>query len=243
MLKKQIKKSLIETKERKEKRLIEESLIKNRISIIFEGIESEKDFKSLSEEKQLKLSLKFIQEVALLQENGLITEQNLGSLMSQLFGGWFGNLTQTIFEPMFKKILTPLFGEGFFTNFLTAYLTSRPSDVIKSFNDCKLMTKLIAEGISEAIVMQVQESQGLTGSGYSFIRNTMGGVLSGSEFISGIEKGIGNTVCGLLGKFSDNAKKVVEKVKGDGKAAVGTAATNVTDAAKTAVNTVKSAIA
>lgn len=243
MLKKQIKKSLIETKERKEKRLIEESLIKNRISIIFEGIESEKDFKSLSEEKQLKLSLKFIQEVAFLQENGLITEQNLGSLMSQLFGGWFGNLTQTIFEPMFKKILTPLFGEGFFTNFLTAYLTSRPSDVIKSFNDCKLMTKLIAEGISEAIVMQVQESQGLTGSGYSFIRNTMGGVLSGSEFISGIEKGLGNTVCGLLGKFSDNAKKVVEKVKGDGKAAVGTAATNVTDAAKTAVNTVKSAIA
>lgn len=243
MLKKQIKKSLIETKERKEKRLIEESLIKNRISIIFEGIESEKDFKSLSEEKQLKLSLKFIQEVAFLQENGLITEQNLGSLMSQLFGGWFGNLTQTIFEPMFKKILTPLFGEGFFTNFLTAYLTSRPSDVIKSFNDCKLMTKLIAEGISEAIVMQVQESQGLTGSGYSFIRNTMGGVLSGSEFISGIEKGLGNTVCGLLGKFSDNAKKVVEKVKGDGKAAVGTAATNVTDTAKTAVNTVKSAIA
>jgi hypothetical protein len=215
MLKKQIRKSLIETKERKEKRLIEESLIKNRISIIFEGIKSEKDFKSLSEEKQLKLSLKFIQEVAFLQENGLIVEQNLGSLMQSLFGGWFGNLTQTIFEPMFSKILTPLFGEGFFTDFLTSYLTSRPSDVIKSFNDCKLMTKLIAQGVAEAIAMQVMRSKGLTGSGYVFIRNTMGDVLTGTEFISGIEKGLENTVCSILGKFSDNAEKVVEKVKGN----------------------------
>lgn len=234
MLKKQIRKSLIETKERKEKRLIEESLIKNRISIIFEGIKSEKDFKSLSEEKQLKLSLKFIQELAFLQENGLIVEQNLGSVMSQLFGGWFGNLTQTIFEPMFKKILTPLFGEGFFTNFLTAYLTSRPSDVIKSFNDCKLMTKLVAEGISEAIVMQIQQSQGLTGSGYSFIRNTMGDVLTGSGFISGIEKGLGTTICGILGKFSDNAEKVVDKVKGG--------AADAAKTVKTAANTVKNTV-
>ena len=231
MLKKQVRKSLIETKERKEKRLIEESLIKNRISIIFEGIESEKDFKSLSEKKQLKLSLKFIQEVSFLQENGLIVEQDLGSLMTKLFGGWFGNLTQTIFEPMLQKVLIPLFGEGFFTNFLTAYLTSRPSDIIKSFNDCKLMTKLIAEGISEAIAMQVMKSKGLTGSGYAFIRNTMGDVLTGSEFISGVEKGLGNTVCGILGKFSDNAEKVVEKVKG------GTA-----DAAKTTVSAVKNTI-
>jgi hypothetical protein len=254
MLEKKVRKSLIETKERKEKLLIEETLIKNRLSIILEGVNSDKEFKSLSEKKQLRISSKFIQELSYLQETKLINEQNLGSLMQSLFGGWFGNLTQTIFEPMFKKILTPLFGEGFFTNFLTAYLTSRPSDVIKSFNDCKLMTKLVAEGISEAIVMQVQESQGLTGSGYSFIRNTMGDVLTGSSFISGIEKGIGNTVCSLLGKFSNNAKKVVEKVKGDGSAAVGTAATNVTDAAKTAAtnvtdaaktatNTVKSAIA
>jgi hypothetical protein len=242
MLEKKVKRSLIEIKEKKEKKLIEESLIKNRLSIIFEGIESEEDFKSLSEEKQLKLSLKFIQEITFLQENGLITEQNLGSVMSQLFGGWFGNLTQTIFEPMFKKILTPLFGEGFFTNFLTAYLTSRPSDVIKSFNDCKLMTKLVAEGISEAIVMQVQTSQGLTGSGYSFIRNTMGDVLEGSAFIQGIEKGLGNTVCGILGKLSNNAKKVVEKIKDDTKTSIGTATANVTDGAKTAVNTVKSAI-
>ena len=76
MLKKQVRKSLIETKERKEKLLIEQKLIKNRISIILEGINSEEDFKKLSDRQQLKISVKFIQELSYLQETGLISEQN-----------------------------------------------------------------------------------------------------------------------------------------------------------------------
>ena len=48
MLEKKVRKSLIETKERKEKLLIEETLIKNRLSIILEGVNSDKEFKSLS---------------------------------------------------------------------------------------------------------------------------------------------------------------------------------------------------
>ena len=51
MLEKKVRKSLIETKERKEKLLIEETLIKNRLSIILEGVNSDKEFKSLSEKK------------------------------------------------------------------------------------------------------------------------------------------------------------------------------------------------
>jgi hypothetical protein len=213
MLEKKVRKSLIETKERKEKLLIEETLIKNRLSIILEGVNSDKEFKSLSEKKQLRISSKFIQELSYLQETKLINEQNLGSLMQSLFGGWFGNLTQTIFEPMFSKILTPLFGEGFFTDFLTSYLTSRPSDVIKSFNDCKLMTNLISKGISESIVMQIQKNTSLTDPGYNFIRNTIGDVLSGTEFITKIEDGLESKVCNVLNEFSGNAEKVVNKLK------------------------------
>jgi hypothetical protein len=79
MLEKKVRKSLIETKEKKEKQLIEESLIKNRFSMLFEGITCEDDFKSLSESKQLKLSVKFIQEMSFLQENGLIVESETNS--------------------------------------------------------------------------------------------------------------------------------------------------------------------
>ena len=85
MLKKQVRKSLIETKERKEKLLIEQKLIKNRISIILEGINSEEDFKKLSDRQQLKISVKFIQELSYLQETNLISEQNFGNILSSLF--------------------------------------------------------------------------------------------------------------------------------------------------------------
>jgi hypothetical protein len=213
MLEKKVKKSLIEVKEKKEKKLIEESLIKNRLSMIFEGITCEKDFKSLSESKQLKLSIKFIQEMSFLQNNGLIAEQQLGNQMSKLFGNGLGNLTQTMFEPIIRKILKPLFGEGFFTDFLVSYLTSRPSDIVKSFNDCKLMTNLIAEGISESVVMQIQKNTSLTGPGYNFIRNTVGDVLSGTEFITKIEEGLEGKICNIIDEFSGNAEKVINKLK------------------------------
>jgi hypothetical protein len=214
MLEKKVKKFLIEVKEKKERKLIEESLIKNRLSMIFEGITCKKDFKSLSESKQLKLSVKFIQEMSFLQNNGLIVEQELGNQMSKLFGNGLGNLTQTMFEPIIRKMLKPLFEEGILTDFLVSYLTSRPSDIIvKSFNDCKLMTNLISKGISESIVMQIQKNTSLTDPGYNFIRNTIGDVLSGTEFITKIEDGLESKVCNVLNEFSGNAEKVVNKLK------------------------------
>jgi hypothetical protein len=216
MLNKKLKKSLIEIKEQKEKVLIEENLVKNRISMILEGINSEEDFKKLSDKQQLKISVKFIQELSYLHETGLISEQNFGNVLKSLFGGFFGNVTQTIVEPYLSKILVPIFGEGYITNFVISFLTKNPADVIKSFNDCRLLTKLIAESVSEAIVKQLMDSKGLNSPGYVFIRNTMGDVLTGTEFISGIEKKLGDTVCNLVGKFTDNAEKIVQKVKSNG---------------------------
>lgn len=236
MLEKKIKKSLIETKEKKEKQLIEESLVKNRLSMILEGINSDEDFKSLSDEKQLKISVKFIQELSYLEQNGLLVEQNLGSLLSKLFGGWFGNLTQTVAEPMIRKVLVPLFGEGFFTDFLVSYLTTKPSELVKSFNDCKAMTRLIAQGVSEAFVMQTMRSKGYTGSGYSFIRNSLADVLTGSQFIQGIEKGLESTVCSVIGKFTNNAEKVVDKVKGATASAASNVVSNTANSVKSAVS-------
>ena len=61
MLYKKIKKSLIETKERKEKKLINESLIKNRLSMIVKNVKTIEHFNNLSEDKKLKLSVNFLQ--------------------------------------------------------------------------------------------------------------------------------------------------------------------------------------
>lgn len=209
MLEKKIKKSLLETKEKKEKLLIEEKLIKTRLNMVFEGIKTEKEFKILSEEKQLNLSVKFIQEMSFLTENGLLNEQDFGSLLKSIFGGAFGSITQSFVEPFINSILSGLgFKDGFIKNFLISYLSSRPSEVIKSFSDCKLMTKLISRAVVESMVMTMQREKGYGGFGYDVIRNQLGAVLESNEFVSGIERGLENTVCSVVGKLADKAKNI-----------------------------------
>jgi hypothetical protein len=213
MLERKVRKSLMEVKEQKERNLIKENLVKTRLSVLAESIKSKGDFNLLSENKQIQISFNVIQELSYLESSGLLSEADLGGALNSIFGGFFGNATQTFFEPIIKKFIVPLFGEGFFTDFLVSYLTSRPSEIVKSFNDCKLMTNLIAQGISESIVMQIQKNAGLTGPGYNFIRNTVGDVLSGTEFTSRIEDGLEGKICGILDGFSGNAEKVISKLK------------------------------
>ncbi len=195
-------------------------MVKNRISIILEGINSEEDFKKLSNKQQLKISTKFIQELSYLQNTGLISEQNFGNILSSLFGGWFGNVIQTIVEPMLEKILVPLFGKGYITNFVISMLTKNTAEFIRAINDCQLMTKLIAQSISESIFKQVMDSKGLDAPGYVFLRQSMGDVLTGTEFVKSIEGKIGDMVCDMLGKFTGNATKVAEKLKSTGSSVV-----------------------
>lgn len=156
MLEKKIRRSIIETKEQKEKQLIEQHLIKSRLSVLVEHVQSEEEFNKLSENKKIQLSFNILQELSYLESTGLLSEQNLSNVFKSLFGGLFGNVTQTIFEPLIGKIVYPLFGQGFLSNFIISYLTSRPSEVIKSMSDCKLMTKLIAESVVEGMIMSLQ---------------------------------------------------------------------------------------
>ena len=220
MLEKKIKKTLIETKEKKERLLIEERIVKDRVSILFEGIDSEEDFNKLTKKQKLNLSIKFLHEVSYLQNTGLINEQNFGNILSSLFGGWFGNAIQTFVEPVLKGILVPWFGEGYFTNFIISLLTKNTGEFIRGLNDCKIMTKLIAQSISEAVFMQIQDAKGLNSPGYVFLRQSMGDALTSTEFIKGIEKGFGDMVCDMLGKFTGNATKVAEKLKSTGSSVV-----------------------
>ncbi len=213
MLEKRVRKTLVEAKEEKQKQIIQERLVKTRLSVLVEHIQDEDDFNNLTEDKKAQLSYNILSELSYLQSNGLISEVDLSSAFKSLFGGFFGNVTQTIFEPLIGKIVKPLFGEGFMSNFIISYLTSRPSEVIKSMSDCKLMTKLVAESIVEGMVMSLQRQKGFDAPGYSFLRNTLADAITGTGFVSGIENSISNTVCELFGKFANNAKKVEAKLK------------------------------
>ena len=213
MLEKRVRKTLVEAKEEKQKQIIQERLVMSRLSVLVEHIQDEDDFNQLTEDKKAQLSYNILSELSYLQSNGLISEVDLSSVFKSLFGGLFGNVTQTVFEPLIGKIVKPLFGEGFMSNFIISYLTSRPSEVIKSMSDCKLMTKLVAESIVEGMVMSLQRQKGFDAPGYSFLRNTLADAITGTSFATSIENSISDTVCDLFGKFANNAKKVEAKLK------------------------------
>ena len=213
MLNKKIRRSLLEVKELKEKELIGRQLVESRLSAVIGKIKSEKDFNNLTEDKKLQLSYNILSELSYLNSTNLLTEQDLSGVFKSLFGGFFGNVTQTIFEPLIGKIVYPLFGEGFMSNFIISYLTSRPSEVIRSMSDCNLMTKLVSESIVEGMIMSLQRQKGFDAPGYSFLRNTLADAITDTGFVTGIENSISKTVCSVFGKVADNAKKVEAKLK------------------------------
>ena len=72
MLEIKIKKAILETKEKKEKLLIEQSLVKKRILMIFESEDNITNFGSLTKSKQEKIAYKLVYEINYLKETNLL---------------------------------------------------------------------------------------------------------------------------------------------------------------------------
>ena len=211
MLEKSIKKTLVETKEKKEKLLIERRLVESRIENVLDGIKTVEDFNRLSEDKQLRIGFALCQEITYLQENKFINE-DLVDTFKNLFGNLFsGGIMNTIYEKIIDKVLTALgVGEGFFKKFLVSFLASRPTELVRAISDCKLFTKLIVEGLTEAVVKWLQENTGTGGALADILRNSIGKTIRESKtFKVSIEKEFAGTICGLFEKYTSNAKNVL----------------------------------
>jgi hypothetical protein len=216
MLKNNIRKSLLETKERKETLLIERKLIENRLSIIVERVKTKESFKTQSKKNQLKISAKFIQELSYLKNVGLLNEANLTNSLQSIFGNSFGNITETMFEPILNVILKKLgFGDGSFKNFIVSSLTSSPIDLVDAFSDCKVMTKLLVKSIIEAQVMVLQNEAGLSGVGLDFMRNTLGSLVNDERMVKELEDKLSMNVCELINNFIDKAESITDTLKGN----------------------------
>jgi hypothetical protein len=215
MLEKNIKKVILETKEKKEKLLIEEGLVRSRIMMIVESENNIKNFKSLPKEKQEKIAYKLLEEINYLQETNLLNEQ-LMDFLGKIFGNSLGGILQTVAEPMVNSILGAIgLGDSYFGKFLVSFITSNPARLAKALKSCEELTKLVAESLAEAVFMMIQKQQGLEGQGYTFLRNALGGAVKDYGFIQSIEKQISGIVCELFGKMNNKASGVFDKLKTD----------------------------
>lgn len=211
-IQKDLKKVLKETKERKEKLLIEENLVRTRITNIFESEKNIKNFQSLPEKKKLKLAWALMEEIRFLDENQILNEQ-LGDFLGKLFGGSLASVLETLVEPLVNSILSGLGVTGFFKNFLVSALTSNPKELARALKDCRALTTLIANSLAEALAMMIQEKSGLQGGFYTFLRNALGGAVKDAGFVNKIEDFIGDIICNTYNKLAGNASNVIQKLQ------------------------------
>jgi hypothetical protein len=134
-------------------------------------------------------------------------------VLGKLFGNSLSGIVQTIVEPLVGSLLGKLGLGGFFKDFLTSFIVSKPQRLALALKDCKELTKLIAEALSEALVMMLQKQTGLEGQGYSFMRNALGDTIKETTFISNLENQLSGIVCGVFNGFNKKAADVYKKVK------------------------------
>lgn len=207
--KKDITKHLLLVKEEKEKRMIQEQLVTNRIKSVMENMTLE-DFESLPKAKKEKLSFFILHEMSQLENIGLLNEQSLGDLFSNIFGkNIMSSAIQTIADPFLDKLLTSIGLQGTFKSFLKSVILTKPSRFIKALRDCREGARLVAEGLAEAMVEQFQQKQGYTGPIYTYLRNALGQAIDSTPFIDGIEKTISDKVCEVYSSLFNRAKNMM----------------------------------
>ena len=212
MLETQIKRAILEAKDNKEKSLIEENLVRSRILMIIESEDNIKNFNKLPKKKQEKIANSLLDEIRFLDENNILNEQ-LMDVLGKLFGNSLSGIAQTVVEPMVKSLVGKLGLSNFFTNAITSFIVSDPRRLALALKDCKELTTLIAESLSEAVVQMLGERAGLEGPGYSFLRNSLGGAVKDTAFISSLENQLSGIVCGVFSGYNKKATDVYNKVK------------------------------
>lgn len=206
-LNKLVKKSLRETKILKETLLVEQKIVHSRLSILVEKYEH------LSEKQQDKICVLFLMEMSSLNEEGLLNENFVDSLKS-IFGNAFWSVPEAFIERGLNSILGSLgFPDNAIRKFLISFFATNPSELLKAFKDCNVLTKHIVRAIGETIIMNLQQSKGMGGTGMDIVRNALQNQLQGMEFLQGLEKALSGSICELFEKYSGNAKEVLDKLK------------------------------
>lgn len=212
-MKREIRKKLLEEKNKRQNKLIESKIVESRLKMI---VESKSYFNSLTPRQQRKVFLEAVKEVNNLKSQGLINE-GLGDIFSSLFGQKWSALAQSIIEPLVKNVLNWFGITGIFAETITQFIVSDPSRVVRALGDCREFSKLFAESISAGLVNNLLSQKGMDGVGYRIIMNAVGGAIKDDTFISTLSDKMSDSVCKLFGSFQDKAENVLNKIKGDNK--------------------------
>lgn len=214
MLELKVKQVILETKEKKEKLLIEQSLVKKRILMIFESEKNIKNFNSLPKFKKEKIAYKLVSEINFLVETNLLNEQ-LTDFLGKIFGNNLTGVFQTIVEPIVGSLMKSLELADYFKESLKSSLSSDPTKLSQALRSCDELSKLIAESLSEAIHSRIIQKTGTDSVESKFLNSALSDAVKDPRFSQNVERKINSVVCDLFDVMSEKASKVYDKLKPD----------------------------
>jgi len=204
-LSKRIKKTLLETKEKKNNLIIERKLVESRIRIIVENLEK---FKSLSNLKKIKVGFKFLQEMNYLKTTGLLKEE-LGSILKQIYGKSMDAVIQDIMNPFLNSIVNKLGLSNELQIEIIDSLKSKNQQLIDNMNSCQELSKFLSNHMVENILNSMKEGE-IFGS--QIIDRTVLDSMKEDSFKMKLGSEIEKLVCETFDKFTENAKNLVTKL-------------------------------
>ena len=214
MLKSKVRQAILETKEKKEKLLIEQTLVKKRILMILESEENIKNFGSLSKSKQEKIAFKLVSEINYLQETTLLNEQ-LKDFLGKIFGDGFTGVFQTIIDPIVNSLMKSLELADYFKEPLKSNLSADPTKLAQSLRSCDELSKLIADALSDVIHKRILQQSGTDAIESKFLNSALADSVQDQKFSENVQRKIRDVVCELFNTMSEKASKVYDKLKPD----------------------------
>jgi len=216
-LKKEIRKTLVETKKNKENKIIESKIVKSRLKAILESTPDFKSFKKLPFERQWEIGVPLMQEIAYLKELGvdddlLITEGGIWDMLGSIFGTGISAGGETIFEAMLSSLLKKLGFSGFIADAVTFFFSRNPGKIWESFKDCNALSKNVGQAIMEAYVVKLQREYNVSGKGMDFIRNALMETLENSDFGSKLADQFAGFICGFYNTIAGKGKEVMSAI-------------------------------
>lgn len=218
-LKKDIRKSLIETKREKENRLVEAKLAKTRLVALLENTSEFSKFQKLPFEKQWKIGVPLMQELAIIKQSSegeqILTEGGILELLGNLLGTTFSSGFETIFETMLSSLFKKLGFSGFLADAVVFFFSRNPGKIIDSFRDCRALAGNLGQAIMEAYIAKLQREYQFGGVGLDFVRNALMETLENSDFGKKLATQFETFVCGFFdtvkSKGSDLAQAIAPK--------------------------------
>jgi len=200
-----IKKTLIETKERKNNQIIENKLVESRLKFIIEDVSI---FNKRSKQVKIKEGFKFLRETSYLKSMGMLNE-NLSDIFKQMFGNSFENILGTVSDPFVGSILNKLSIPQEIKTSVLDTIKQRANELLAHMDTCENLSKFISDIVSEITVLKMT-AKNITGSQVldSAIVDTMGDDVFKTKLSEKIEE----EVCLLFNKYAENAKNLVTKL-------------------------------